>query len=495
MIRRLAWLLLALLAPTMPLSAAPIELRVMTFNVWYGGDQVDLATVAAEIRAADADIVGLQEVDGNLAGIAAMAGYAHVDERRRILSRYPIFDSGTGRRETRDAVPYSITGLDPGAVHAWVMVRPGEVVAVANTHFSSDPSGMEAADRGADARKVIEIEALRAREAAALAGLGKLAAGGVPVFLTGDFNAPSHLDWTLAAAKAGRVPYALDWPASRLLERAGLRDSYREAHPDAVATPGLTWTPGTPHPRLTPGETLGRIDFVLAGGPVETLRSEILGETGGPDVDIAIARYPSDHRAVVSTFRVTPVAAPALVSVTPRRVVAGESFLVRAHDPAGKWSMIVARRGDTAPITGLRDTVAAHRGAVRLSTFGVDPGDYDAILIGKDNKPEARAAFTIVARNAVPSLASDATVRAGQPLRVRWRDAPGAARDWIGIYAAGDPDLAAYRAFIYTEASVNGEGAIDTAGLPPGDYEARLLLDEGYEVLAAARFAVTGVDH
>ncbi len=42
---------------------------------------------------------------------------------------------------------------------------------------------------------------------------------------------------------------------------------------------------------------------------------------------------------------------------------------------------------------------------------------------------------------------------------------------------------------------MNGEGAIDTAGLPPGDYEARLLLDEGYEVLAAARFAVTGVDH
>ncbi len=93
-------------------------------------------------------------------------------------------------------------------------------------------------------------------------------------------------------------------------------------------------------------------------------------------------------------------------------------------------------------------------GRYACSTFGVDPGDYDAILIGKDNKPEARAAFTIVARNAVPSLASDATVRAGQPLRVRWRDAPGAAHDWIGIYAAGDPDLAAYRAFIYTEASV-----------------------------------------
>ncbi len=125
MIRRLAWLLLALLAPTMPLSAAPIELRVMTFKR-PGTAAIRSISPRSRRRSAprDADIVGLQEVDGNLARIAAMAGYAHVDERRRILSRYPIFDSGTGRRETRDAVPYSITGLDPGAVHAWVMVRP-----------------------------------------------------------------------------------------------------------------------------------------------------------------------------------------------------------------------------------------------------------------------------------------------------------------------------------------------------------------------------------
>lgn len=481
-------LIAALLAPA-ALHAEPIELRVMTFNVWYGGEQVDLATVAAEIRAADADVVGLQEVDGNLETIAELAGYSHVDARRRILSRYPIFDSAGGRRETDAAVPYSITGLDPGAVHAWVMVRPGEVVAVANTHLSSDPSGMEAIERGATAEQVREMEQVRVREAEALRPLGALGGKGVPVVLTGDFNAPSHLDWTPATLAAGRTPVVFDWPVSQLLERMGLRDSWREAHPDPVGKPGLTWTPGTPHPKLNPAEVLGRIDFIYAGGPIETLASQIVSETGGPNVDIPIQPYPSDHRAVVSTFRIEPVAAPPLVSATPRRLMQGESVLVRVHDPSGKWSAAIVRHGETAPIAGLYQTVEAWRAAARLGTANLTPGEYDTVLFDAANRVQARAGFTVVARGAVPALAA-ADIAAGEPLTVIWRNAPGAARDWIGIYRAGEPDLNAYQGFAYTQASVNGEATVDTAALPPGAYEARLLFDEGFEVLAAAEFTI-----
>jgi endonuclease/exonuclease/phosphatase family metal-dependent hydrolase len=488
MIRRLVLLMLALLAPTAALYAEPVELRVMTFNVWYGGEQVDLPTVAAEIRAADADVVGLQEADGNLETIAALAGYAHIDTRRRILSRYPIFDSASGRRERSEAVPYSITGLDPGAVHAWVMVRPGKVIAVANTHLSSDPSGMDAIARGAGATEVREMEQTRVDEAEALRPLGILARQGVPVVLTGDFNAPSHLDWTPATLTAGRTHAIFEWPVSRSLQQAGLRDSWREAHPDPVAKPGLTWSPGSPHPKLEPGTVLGRIDFIYAGGPVETLASQIVGETGGPDVDITIEPYPSDHRAVVSTFRVEPVAAPPLVSASPRRVVQGESVLVRAHDPSGTWSEAVVRRGESASITGLYQTVEAWRAAARLGTFDLEPGEYDAVLFDNANRPQARAGFTVVARDAVPTVAVPTI--SPSAITVSWRNAPGAARDWIGIYRAGDPDLNAYQGFAYTDASVNGDTAIEIAELPPGEYEARLLFDEGFEMLAAARFTI-----
>lgn len=38
----------------------------MTFSIWYGGVRVDNSAVAAAIRAADADIVALQEPEGML---------------------------------------------------------------------------------------------------------------------------------------------------------------------------------------------------------------------------------------------------------------------------------------------------------------------------------------------------------------------------------------------------------------------------------------------
>jgi hypothetical protein len=99
--------------------AAAITLRVMTFNVWYGGEQVSLAKVGEAIRAADPDIVGLQEADCNLERIAEAAGMPYVDPRRRLLSRWPIFDSGSGERTQQGPSPYSITALDRDAVHAW----------------------------------------------------------------------------------------------------------------------------------------------------------------------------------------------------------------------------------------------------------------------------------------------------------------------------------------------------------------------------------------
>jgi hypothetical protein len=170
-------------------------------------------------------------------------------------------------------------------------------------------------------------------------------------------------------------------------------------------------------------------------------------------------------------------------------VIRGDGVLIRAHDPSGSWSAGIVRRGEAAAITGLYRTNEAWRAAARLGTFQLEPGEYDAVLFDAANRPQARAAFTVVARDAVPSIAT-ADVAAGEPLTVRWQNAPGAARDWIGVYRAGEADLNAYQGFAYTQASVNGQATIDTAALPPGEYEAKLLFDEGFEVLAAARFTI-----
>ena len=113
----------------------------------------------------------------------------------------------------------------------------------------------------------------------------------MPVFLTGDFNSPSHLDWTPAvAAVRDDVPYPFDWPVSRALADAGFRDSYREVHPDPVAVPGFTWTPGGLE--SDPNEVHDRIDWVLARAGARRSRARSWARRGGPDVDIGDRAVP-----------------------------------------------------------------------------------------------------------------------------------------------------------------------------------------------------------
>lgn len=481
-------------------APAPVQVRVMTFNIWYGGEQVDFAQVAETIRAAKPDIVGVQEPDANLERLGAAVGLTYVDRRRNILSRWPLFDSGVGERTAPDDGGYGMTALDPDALHAWVMVRPGQVVAMANTHLSSDPSGVEAARAGASADDVRALEdRVRVPEAAPFAGLGALAQRGTPVFLTGDFNTPSHLDWTAAVrqARPELTPYALEWPVTALLAQAGLRDSYREAHPDPVARPGDTWSPGTPPP-VSAGVDPMRIDYVLAGGAVRTLDSQLVGEAGGPDVDIPLSAYPSDHRAVVSTFSVAPAPAPALVAAEPSIVTAGDAFLLRFHLPgARRLSAVVTTRGgglDTA-LTGVIDEDASYRTAIRLSSLDIPPGEYDVVLAGEDGRVAARTRLDVVDPAERPALTIQTpTVRPGQPLRLRWSGAPGHRHDWLGVFRAGDPSVIAYLSTAYTHARRRGDAQITLEGedgpLPPGDYEARLMRDDSYVVLARARFTI-----
>jgi endonuclease/exonuclease/phosphatase family metal-dependent hydrolase len=476
-----------------------ITLRVMTFNVWYGGEQVSFARVAEAIRLAEADIVGVQEPDGQLYRIAAAAGFPFIDYRRNIISRYPLFDSGAGERMSAAPSTYGTVALDADALHAFAMVRPGEVVAVANTHLTSDPYGPHAAQRGELAEAIAIEQRLRVPEAQPFARLAEVAARGIPVFLTGDFNSPSPLDWTQAAVAARGLPTAVEWPATGLLLAAGLRDSFREAHPDPVARPGFTWTAGMPAPYVPAGELLDRIDFVWTAGPTRTLESRIVGEPGGAGVDIAVAPYPSDHRAVVSTFAVTPAPAPPLVVVEPHRVVAGESFFLRAFLPgAEQFTALVVPRGAGADraLAGVVDETRSYRTGIRLGTDNLAPGGYDAILLAADGAVAARNRFEVVAADHRPALMiADPVLAPGEPLSVRWSGAPGHRFDWIAVAKAGDANVIAPLIWHYTNALLAGETRIALVSegepLPPGDYEARLMRDDSYTSLARAAFTIT----
>jgi len=324
-------------------SAAPettVSLRVMTLNIFYGGDEIDLHTgswchrkagcpetraqVVEAIRASGADIVGLEEGEHSTTVIADALGW-YASERTQVISRYPIIDP-------------------PGAngIYVYVDVAPGRIVAIANVHLPSDPYGPYAIRDGASLADVLALERSVRLPAIQdqLRVLPALAAAGIPTFLTGDFNSPSHLDWTPAvAAVRDDVPFAVDWPVSRALGDAGFRDSYREVHPDPVARPGFTWTPGGPE--SDPREVHDRIDWVLAAGPATAIASGVVGEAGNPDVAIPVTPWPTDHRGVVTTFSVTPAVPSPLVAVEDRGLSVGDVLGFRYHAGSGTGQRVV----------------------------------------------------------------------------------------------------------------------------------------------------------
>jgi exonuclease III len=491
-------------AEATPVTVPPI-VRVMTLNIFYGGDEWNLRTgqwcvnpagcpetvehVVSTIEAADPDIIGFQEGTANECVIADMLGW-HCEPRLQLISRFPLIDP-------------------PGAngVYALAEVTSGRFVAISNVHLPSDPYGPYWVRDGEPREAVLDLERTTRLPAIQrqLDVLPGLADAGVPVFLTGDFNSPSHLDWTPAVdAVRDEVHYPVVWPVSKALADAGFRDSYREIHPDPVAVPGFTWTPpGTLE--SVPDEVHDRIDWVLTQGPAETLGTELVGEAGGPDVDIERDPYPSDHRGVVSTFLVEPADPAPFAAVGERRVFVGEELDVHVHGPGARVVLVRAGQGPDASLAS-RSTGGAIDVTLTFPTAAIGPGAHEALLLNGADTVLSRSRFWLYAAGTPPSLRTTRTVyEVGDPIRVRWRAAPGYRFDWMGVFSpgrgpaqnaedcnAGTCGNGHYLLYHYTESLIQGSTLIGPTSFPGyrtwplkvGTYEIRLLMDDGYRLLA-----------
>ena len=467
-------------APAAAAPRVPTDVRVMSFNVWLGGDVVDFGGVVRAIRAADADVVGLQEAEGNTARIAKALGWPYWSDRLHVVSRLPLIDP-------------------PDARGAYVLaqVKPGQVFAFANEHLTSDPYGPYLVRDGKSLAQVLRNERVtRMPEVRALLrGVGPALRRGIPTLMTGDFNTPSHLDWTPAAdAARADIPYPVAWPVTRALAAAGFQDAYRTAHPDPVANPGITWTFGYPFPRLRNNEITDRIDLVQASRDMQVLDAGIAGPSGTPDVTVPIDPYPSDHRGVVATVRLTPAVPPLFASVLDRRVERGEPILVRYGAQPGKprAHLSVVHTGDGAhdALMTLPPQEAGYYGAVHFGSGALAPGRYDALLVDAGGDVRSRSTFWVVRPGARPALRVEGPVRARTPFTLRWRNAPGERRDWVGVWKAGDDDLYnGYYSFAYTGARVAG---VDPHRRPPPARPVRRATAAGRRLRRARRGPVHG---
>lgn len=284
----------------------PDSLQVMSYNIWVGGEAggQPLEQTAEVIRRAGADVIGLQETNGyQKAGkrpnhtqrLAESLGFHYAEQASGcgILSRYPIV--------TQTPLRHGVEIELPSGKQIWMF----------NVHFAHAPYqpyqlvGIPYANGGfldtAEEAVQAAVAARGHQVAALLSEMEPLLQAGASVFLTGDFNEPSHLDWTPAAVDAGDCPLPVVWPTTRAVTDAGLKDSYRTSHPDEVTSRGLTWTPTTKEE--DPKDRHDRIDFLFfSGNGVEVQNSSVVGEKK-ERADIVVSPYPSDHRAVLSRFR------------------------------------------------------------------------------------------------------------------------------------------------------------------------------------------------
>ena len=99
-------------------------------------------------------------------------------------------------------------------------VAPGRVFALANVHLTSDPYGPYLVRDGRSLARVLANErATRLPEIRhTLRALRPALRRGIPTFMTGDFNTPSHLDWTAAVdAVRADIRYPVAWPVTEAL--------------------------------------------------------------------------------------------------------------------------------------------------------------------------------------------------------------------------------------------------------------------------------------
>jgi endonuclease/exonuclease/phosphatase family metal-dependent hydrolase len=472
-------------APTPVPTPAAAVIKLMDFNIEYGGDEIDFDKIIEAIKLADPDVVALEEAEGNTQKVADALGWSFASTRTQVVSKLPIIDP-------------------PGANGRYVLIEiePGAVVALSNVHLPSDPYGPYDVRDGKPLEDVIKLEqdtrlpAVQER----LDVLPALVEAGIPAFLTGDFNAPSHRDWTAAAV--GTRPdllYPVAWPVSTAVEAAGFRDAYRELHPDPVKDPGLTWWAGRPLVDGYPdhNDPQDRIDIIYSAGASTTTDFKIVGEQDGPQVDLAVDPWGSDHRAVVGTFTVTPGTPPTFVAVERRLVTVGDPVTVRYHGPAETVSVSPAGTSaivDPVLIAPLTDPLD---GTAELPTTALTPGDY-LVQLRSEATVISVTPVSVAAVGAKTMLAIEpASVKAAAPFVASWRDGPGSRWDWIGIYERNaDPLVDSYLFYVYTGQGVSGSVTVDANGegdwpLPPGDYDAHYLLDDGYVSLAVAPFTVT----
>lgn len=302
--------------------AAPADdtLRVLVWNVLHGAnDVVDGPEKAlAVIRASDADVVLMQEsydIEGQRpllgAWLAQQLGWNQwqADSPHLcILSRFEFTERWT--HEPWHAVGARLVddrGRDFIAWNIWIDYRDNITRKLRDVPDISDADLLES--EFVRSQRLPQAQRIVAR----IEALGHLDLS-VPVLVGGDWNTPSHLDWTLDTARVYKRRRPLDLPVSVAMAEAGFIDTFRTVHPNPVQRPGITWSPmfrtqGEKEQGFEridrlylhePDAAKDRVDGGQGGWKLEPVAGHVYPIVWEDDaIPVPDRQFPSDHGAVL----------------------------------------------------------------------------------------------------------------------------------------------------------------------------------------------------
>lgn len=326
-------------------TASAREIKVLQLNIWQEGTSVPggYESMVDEIAYANADFVMLSEVrnyndtrfcDRIVMSLKAKGKtyYSFKSKDSGLLSKYPISDSVTIFPEKDDH----------GSMYKLVATLPeGQKVSVYTTHLDytncayyrvrgyDGSTWAELPEPDTDLESILADNVASQRDDAIrlfIADAAKDAAAGHLVFLAGDFNEPSHLDWTEATKdSADHHGMVVPWTVTTLLDEAGYADSYRVKYSNPVTHPGYTYPADCPGAQMKQllwapkADERERIDFIFYR-PDKRLKLKditIFGPKGSvqrgkrmvesaqdPFLLPSTENWPTDHKGVLATFRV-----------------------------------------------------------------------------------------------------------------------------------------------------------------------------------------------
>lgn len=279
-----------------------VKFSVLTFNMWLGGeaDHHNIEKSLEVIRTSGAEIIGLQEAYGyydngathdNGQVLADQLGWNYIDQGGYgMMSKFPI----TSISPTRKGVKLKIDeNKFVWFFNCHLNYIPYQPYQLANKEYGDYPfiSNEKEAVYWADSARGDVVREY-------VDEIQNIMDEGWPVFLTGDFNEPSFLDWSEEAVKKGLCNIKVNWPSSAAFGKIGLKDAFREIYPDVEKYPGKTWSAID-----YPDEIHDRIDFIFfESKQINVLNAKTIGFKDEIS-DIGIKDYPSDHRAVCATFQ------------------------------------------------------------------------------------------------------------------------------------------------------------------------------------------------